>query len=226
MRRTLLLGASLFAISCSSKVEMPAMVGEPPPPLVVSQWVEGEPVHEFETGAVHIICLWTSMCMDRSQLLEDIGALGKQYGGELKLVAVSVMEFCPGKVENAVPKGMGFSAALDSVPSGEAPNLGLTARSWLGVSILAQVPMIGIIDKEGRLAWFGQPPGYREPLQEIISGTWDLDSYADAYESEWRQHESFVFRSCRFFEKTGWSRLGGSPRTCKSSGWTPKRSST
>lgn len=192
----LLLSTSLFA-SLSLAQDQQAISlfpGDAPPPITVSQWLKGAPVSKIEKGKVYVVEFWATWCVPCQATIPRMTKLAKELP-EVTFVGVSILEEDQKKVAPFVKsKGseMEFHVAMDQLPSPKSDSYeGLMATRWVEASGPLGVPYAFIIDKDGLIAWTGNPNEMDEPLRKVVAGTWDTKAYGAtvraAHEVEIRQ---------------------------------------
>jgi tetratricopeptide (TPR) repeat protein len=75
-----------------------------------------------------------------------------------------------------------YRVALDKVPDGEPPDQGAMDRTWMAAAGTGLLGTSFLVDKDGRIAWIGLAKELDEPLQRVVSGTWNLARAAKARE--------------------------------------------
>jgi thiol-disulfide isomerase/thioredoxin len=157
------------------------------PPLAVSRWIKEGPVARFKPGRVYVVDLWATWCAPCLATMPHLTRLQANHRKDVTVIAMNVWEMEPARVPGFVAShadSMAFAVALDSIPPGKDPNEGLTAIAYVGTSQSVSIPKTILIDREGRVAWIGTPPGVDEPLKQVLAGTWDVKSFAARYEAE------------------------------------------
>ena len=54
-------------------------VGDPAPPLAISNWLHGEKVAGFESGRVYVVEFWATWCGPCRQIMPHMGDLQDEY---------------------------------------------------------------------------------------------------------------------------------------------------
>jgi thiol-disulfide isomerase/thioredoxin len=151
-------------------------IGDPAPKLEVKSFVKGEPVKALETGKVYVVEFWATWCGPCRSTIPHLTELQKKHADAI-FIGVSIAEQDQGKVKPFVDEmadKMNYRVALDAVPDkGEAGD-GAMSKSWMKAADQNGIPTAFIIDKDGKIAWIGHPAAMDEPLEKIVSGSWDL----------------------------------------------------
>jgi hypothetical protein len=63
-------------------------------------------------------------------------------------------------------------------------NEGLTAVAFTGDTASVSIPRTYLVDRSGRIAWIGLPQELDEPLSRVLTGSWDVASFAERYRRE------------------------------------------
>ncbi len=162
----------------------PLMVGDTPPPLTVGEWIRGDPVEELEKGHIYVIDFWATWCAECTQAIPHIAALQDQYGDQVTVVGVNVLEYLPVRIPKYLER-MGetitYPLVRDDVPEGAQAIEGKMVQSWLKASGHDNIPLSFIIDGNMRIAWIGYSLDMIDPLASIVEGTWDLEEFAGEY---------------------------------------------
>jgi thiol-disulfide isomerase/thioredoxin len=171
------------------------MVGDPAPPLAVGKWLKGEPVAEFRKGRVYVVEFWATWCGPCKRSIPHLSGLQKKYSDDVTFIGVSVWEPRPEEVAPFVarmgPK-MAYAVATDDCPPAPAGTKnasvwaldhGKMSAGWMKASGWAQegIPAAFVVDRQGHLAWAGEPQELDEPLGRVVAGNWDLSAEAGRY---------------------------------------------
>jgi thiol-disulfide isomerase/thioredoxin len=162
-------------------------IGDHAPAIAVSKFIKGEPVTAFEKGKIYVIDFWLTdspNCQIRFPRLNRLQHTHK----DVTFIGVSVREFHPERVEPFVAKmgaKMDFRVAMDLVPTGKDWTDGTMDNTWLAAA-LRGIATVFIVDKDGNVAWIGDPLAMEDPLDKIAAGTWDLKA-ATAVQAKTRE---------------------------------------
>jgi len=153
-------------------------VGDPAPALQVSRWVQGEPVNSFERGKVYLVEFWATWCPPCRASVPHMNEIQNKYKDQgLIVIGQNIAE--RDKEASKVPgfiKSMGtnmtYRVALDKVDSD--PAKGRMAETWMKPAGLNFIPSAFLIDKEGKIAWIGNPFELENTvIEQVLAGTYE-----------------------------------------------------
>ncbi len=137
----------------------------------------------FEEGRTYVIEFWATWCGPCVASMPHMSSLQEKHGDALQIVGVTgedketVAEFL------ATDKGgqtwadiLKYSIALDDERA--------TNSNYMTAAAQQGIPCAFIVDQSGTLAWIGHPMQIDEPLQQVISGTFDVERSASLYRAE------------------------------------------
>lgn len=176
--------------SCAAAIAQAAVpaIGEMMPPLGQDvKWLKGDPVPAFQKGHVYVIDIWGTWCAPCLAELPHMKELANRYRGKATVIAIAVSP------EAGIPPAEFVNKKGDLMPYVVAQDIGdrIDARFDDGLGSLGAggYPTLAIVDREGRLAFFGRGypnPGFEESLASIVEGKYDLKSAVAQYR---RMHE-------------------------------------
>jgi thiol-disulfide isomerase/thioredoxin len=165
-------------------------IGDKAPELTVSKFVKGEPITGFEKGKIYVVEFWATWCGPCIENIPHLTELQKEHK-DIKVVGVSVWESDQSKVVPFVEKmgeKMDYTVAMDDVKAAEdgaagrnSSMTGKMAQNWMAAAGQNGIPAAFIVNGEGKVAWIGHPASMEKPLEQIMSGKWDLAKEAAAY---------------------------------------------
>jgi thiol-disulfide isomerase/thioredoxin len=186
LRRTLTV-LTLVAFAVATRMaEAKLTVGELAPKLQVAQWVQGEPVKEFDTNHVYIVEFWATWCGPCRASIPHLNELWQEFKDK-GVIAIGQDVWEPDNSGVAVfVKKMGdkmtYRVALDD--SSHETN-GFMAVNWMKAADQHGIPTAFIINKQGRIAWIGHPMGLNaQLLEEILADKFDIAAFAQKYEKQ------------------------------------------
>jgi thiol-disulfide isomerase/thioredoxin len=175
-KRTLL-AAAMTLLGTGSLVQAQSLgIGDPAPKLEVKSFVKGEPVSNLEPGKFYVVEFWATWCGPCIATIPHLTELQKKHT-DVNFIGVSVWEQDQKQVKPFVEKmgdKMSYRVAIDAVPENEEGNNGAMAKNWMKAAGQNGIPTAFIVNKEGKVAWIGHPTQLDEPLEKVVTGSWDL----------------------------------------------------
>jgi thiol-disulfide isomerase/thioredoxin len=150
-----------------------AELGDPAPALQIAKWIKGKQVEltACKTTSVVVVDLWATWCPFCIESIPHLTELQKKYGSKcVQVVGISAEE--EGLVKDYVGKQgdkMHYSVALDRDQA--------TSTAYQNASKQEGIPQTFIVDKEGRLVWYGPPMQIDKPLESVVAGNCDLAAF-------------------------------------------------
>ena len=182
-------------------------IGDPAPKLEVKSFVKGEPVKALEPGNFYVVEFWATWCGPCIATIPHLTELQKKHA-EVTFIGVSVWEQDQKEVKPFVEKmgnKMEYRVAMDAVPERKRRAEGAMAKNWMKAASQNGIPTAFIINKDNKIAWIGHPSSMDEPLEKIISGSWDLKAAI-------AEHKKAEGRASQAPESSGEARLGAQVR--------------
>ncbi|GEM_PF-2491012 len=154
----------------ASAAPAPMKVGDPAPPLSLSVFLKGEPIHHFEKGQLYLVEFWATWCTACKMMVPHLSQVARDFRGKVTVLSVNVSE--------QGHEGEPYSSHLPKVrrfmdsPGGEEMDFTVAMdddactmlRTWLEPSG-GGFPSAVLVDREGRVAWTGFPG---ESLGEVL----------------------------------------------------------
>jgi thiol-disulfide isomerase/thioredoxin len=179
--------AAGFVAACIGSAAAPAQelnIGDPAPKLDVKEFVKGEAVSKFEKGKTYVVEFWATWCGPCKATIPHLTELQKKHK-DITVIGVSVWEEDAAEVKPFVEKmgeKMDYRVAMDAVPAGEKS--GRMAQTWMEAAGQEGIPAAFIINGDGKVAWIGHPGSMDKPLEQIVSGKYDLQAATDAHKKQ------------------------------------------
>jgi len=155
-------------------------VGDLAKPLSVATWVKGAdaeaPVDVTDGKNTYVVEFWATWCGPCKTSIPHLTELQSKYKDQgLVIIGISNEELEEVKpfVEEQGDK-MNYIVAVDKDEE--------TSMSYMQAFGQNAIPCAFIIDKSGKVVWVGHPMQMDRPLEEILSGTYDLAANVRAAE--------------------------------------------
>lgn len=180
MKKFYSLSIAALVLSLSLTGALADKIGDKAKPLHISEWVKGAtaeaPVNVTDGKNVYVVEFWATWCGPCRTSIPHLTALQKQYKDKgVVFVGISneTMEEVKPFVEKQAEK-MDYVVALDKER--------LTSDDYMRAYGQNGIPTAFIINKKGQIAWMGHPMDMDDPLEEIVTGTYDLEAAIKADE--------------------------------------------
>jgi len=148
-------------------------VGDEPPPLVATKWLQGSEVKKFESGKVYVVEFWATWCGPCIVMMPHLGELQKNYRDKgLTIVGYSAQD--PNNTEEKV------AAFVDK----RGPKLGYTFAyaedktsydGWMKAAGQNGIPCTFVVGKDNKIAYIGHPMFLDVVLPKVVAGTWKVE---------------------------------------------------
>lgn len=193
MRRVItLLGCLAAAVGIAAPAGPSLKIGDSAPKLDTGEWVQGEPVKEFQPGKVYLIEFWATWCGPCRVSIPHLNALHTKFKDKgLVVIGQNCWERDESKVKpfvESMGSKMTYRIALDRKTG--ATDRGRMAETWMAAAGRTGIPSAFLVDQQGRIAWIGHPMALTDAiLQQVLAGKWDLKKAAADYEEQERQRQ-------------------------------------
>ncbi|MET4323153.1 thiol-disulfide isomerase/thioredoxin [Bradyrhizobium sp. JR4.1] len=161
-------------------------LASPAPSLKVENWLRGQPLTNFEPGKLDIVEFWASWCYPCEEAMPHLIELQAKYKDEgLEVVGVAARE----KAATADEARTKLDAWLTERFSNLNYRIGFDStgemnKLWMDASSSAWVPTSFIVDRDGHIAFIGDPIDIDHVLPKILKGTWRSSYEAKAAEAK------------------------------------------
>jgi thiol-disulfide isomerase/thioredoxin len=169
-------------------------IGDAAPALAAAGWVNGAPVPRFEAGTVYLVEFWATWCLPCQKSLPHMNELQRTYRGRgLRVVGVTAAE------NDGLPGVKAFlqRTRLD-FPVAYVEDEAVFER-WMWGARESGLPWVFVIDRGGRIAWWGQPSfaDFDDTVRRVVDGKVALP----AAEARRASHDADKMRGWRLKEE-------------------------
>jgi thiol-disulfide isomerase/thioredoxin len=165
-------------------------VGMPAPSLEGAQWVKGNRPLNFRDGTVNIVEFWATWCAPCRESFSHLSRIARRYAGKVDVYGISVSEKDPANgrfVEDFVRLE---GSRMDYNVGRDVPGKPVYA-TWMVASGSGYIPTAFIVNKQGRIAWIGNPYTMDPAVRAVVSGSGDP---AKAMSAVQRQQDAIEHR--------------------------------
>jgi thiol-disulfide isomerase/thioredoxin len=148
------------------------LIGEPAPPLVVKEWIKGQPVAVKPGTNIYVVEIWQSSipaCRAAITNLNDLQERFKTNG----VVIVGIADESVEKIKEFVlHDGTNIKYAI------AADDQRKTALSYMTPVKQRGIPYTFVVGTNGNVLWHGHPlAGLNQALEQITTGQYDLEPF-------------------------------------------------
>lgn len=146
-------------------------IGDPAPPIAVSEWLRGEPVPEFRPGIPTVLEFWAPWCGPCLGVAPKTSALAERLGERAIVIGIAGIDEWSSRatIRRCVERNaarMRYRIAIDQGTT--------TADRYRRAVRESGLPHAFVVDGDGRFAWHGHPAALEPVLTSMLAGTWDL----------------------------------------------------
>jgi thiol-disulfide isomerase/thioredoxin len=167
---------------------MPTLqVGDPAPQLSVDQWIKGEPVKEYSGKNIYVIEMWATWCSPCLKAMPHLHELASKHAKD-GLVVVALTTGDEANTSDAVEKFVQEKGREYNFHF--AFSVGHANRTnFMEASGQNGIPCSFVIDRQGKIAFIGQPHDLDYVLGRMVKGQWRGKEDADELK---RMNESVI----------------------------------
>jgi len=150
-------------------------IGDKAPPLAVGEWIQGEPVKEFEKGKIYVLDFWATWCGPCVESIPKLNKLQLENADKgVIVIGMNCLEDEDSDVAAFVKKQgkkLTYRVATDDLTKSEE---GKMVDAWLTAAAQEYIPVVFLVNKEGIIAWIGHPIDLPEVLAQVLEDKWDV----------------------------------------------------
>lgn len=211
---TLLLLSGVLALSplaqaADAAKEAPAeeakemTIGSVAPPIDIEHWMSTgdgkfQAFNEFEPGKVYVVEFWATWCGPCIMSMPHLVDLQKRFGDQgVTIVSVSdePLETVEGFLKRDVMQQGGEAEAAEGEAKPTYAELTsaycLTTdpdesvkKDYFQAAGQSGIPCAFVVGKDGKIEWIGHPMAMDEPLEAVVAGTWDRETFATEFKQK------------------------------------------
>ena len=175
-------------------------IGSQAPAVDVEHWVQDgkgffPKVTSFDSGKVYVIEFWATWCGPCVASMPHLAGLQEKFRGRnMQLVSVSdepldtVEEFLKRETQTEQGEKKTFADITSAYCLTTDPDRSVYA-AYMDASQQQGIPTAFIVGKSGLVEWIGHPMRMDEPLEQVVTDTWDRVAFGKAYEAERKFNE-------------------------------------
>lgn len=192
--------AAVLVLTIAAAPTLAAKLGDDAPPLKIEKWIKGGPLDVTDAKNTYVVEFWATWCAPcRAAIPHNTEMQHKLKGKGVQFVGVSVdggpRHDTRDKVELFVQEQgdkMDYVVVLDTADFE-------TKKAYMEAYEVRGIPTAFIVHK-GKVAWLGHPIEIDKPLEEILTGSYDLAAAQKADEQR-RQEEAKRDAAMKMMEK-------------------------
>jgi thiol-disulfide isomerase/thioredoxin len=152
----------------------------------VQHWLRGDPLSNLQLGKIYILDFFSTGCGPCGPALARLAQLQEEYGDMgVEIIAVASREEAATADE--------ARAQVDAWASKWLPNSNIRIafdysgemdEHWMDASLSFGVPQAFVVDRDGSIAFIGDPDELKFILPRVIDGSWRASAEAKNAESE------------------------------------------
>ncbi|QPB24829.1 TlpA disulfide reductase family protein [Rhizobium sp. 007] len=158
----------------------------PAPSIKVQNWLRGEPLTIFQPGKVYIVEFWATWCGPCVSAIPHLVQLQENYKHSgLEVIGVAASEVAPSADEARTKlnawltekcSNLNYRIAFDST--------GEMIKLWMEPSFSVGIPTSFVVDRDGHIAFIGDPMKLDDVLPKVLNGSWRTSDQAKAADTE------------------------------------------
>jgi thiol-disulfide isomerase/thioredoxin len=189
MKKQLLLClTSLVTVTVFSQQLPSLIVGEPAPPFAVEKWIKGGGFSQLEKGKVYVIDLWATWCVPCLAGMPHLSKLQEKYKDKgLQVIGITSEDKWENTFENAArmvkrkDSIIKYNIAWVPASMDKDSTKGIFVHPWMQQAQTMNLPTAFLIDRDGKIAFIGDPHTIDNALEAVINNNHDLAKLKTSY---------------------------------------------
>jgi hypothetical protein len=149
------------------------LIGEPAAPLVVKEWIKGQPVEAKAGTNILVVEIFTTTSLSSWAVITNVNEVQRRFKDK-GVVVVGVSDEPADEIKEFLAhEGAAIEYAIAADDGRQ------TARGYMAPLGQQGVPHAFVVGKDGKLLWHGHPlAGLEEALEEITAGRYNMEEAA------------------------------------------------
>lgn len=176
----------VLAVGLGPKLVFAGQIGEPAPPLLLKEWIKGQPVTIQPGTNIYVVEIWATTSLPSRSSIVTLDQIQKRFQTN-GVVVVGVSDEPVEKIKDFVKQnGTNIEYAI------AADDDHKTALSYMTPITQRGIPYAFVVGTNGTVLWHGSPlAGLNQVLERITSGKYDA-ARAGKAEVAARQMEQYL----------------------------------
>jgi len=148
---------------------VPALaIGDPAPALTVTEWIGPTPT-TFAPGRVYVVEFFASWCQPCQKSIPDLKRVAKRQADQVTVIGVAAAERQGREPVMAYVDQAGVTYPVAYVEDEKV------FRQWMWGARVSGLPWVFVVDRAGRIAWWGQPfeEEFEATLAAVVGDKYD-----------------------------------------------------
>ena len=168
-------------------------IGSQAPGLAAATWLRGDSRAALPRDRVHVVEFWATWCGPCIAAFPHLGDLATKWADKVRVVGINSWDY-RGKQRDAVETPAAHRDRITAFLAEQGERVrfdvacddakGTIATTWMTAAGRDTIPCTFVVDREGRIAWIGNPRDLDAPLAAIVEGRWDLAAHQAEFEAE------------------------------------------
>ncbi|NND96182.1 MAG: TlpA family protein disulfide reductase [Pirellulaceae bacterium] len=184
--------ALVVATHSPATAEQELSIGSSAPALDIEHWIQDgngffKPVKKFKKGNVYVVEFWATWCGPCIMSMPHLAELQNKYRGRgVQIISVSdetvdEVKDLMGQEHPQVEKTFGDITAAYSLTTDPDRSV---HTDYMEASNQQGIPTSFIVGKTSQIEWIGHPMEMDEPLEAVVTDSWDREKFRKTYEAK------------------------------------------